>query len=208
MFTHSSVINTVSYSDGNTSYEEFLEKHQLTHQQNVYISQSIGRKSLNTSNVKTLVYEPNLQYGGYNNMKVIEQKNKGGKKNKPGKNLKDNNKVKYNNPPKFKKNGTIKFNIRYSISNMSNYPFHKILTHLKKRFNNQFKNSLSYETFNVKYINIKGGDKRYNTINILVGVNYNYAQGNEIANLGNKFQNYSIDEGNTKIIFILQNYEM
>ena len=43
-------------------------------------------------------------------------------------------------------------------------------------FNNQFKNSLSYETFNVKYINIKGGDKRYNTIHILVGINYNYAK--------------------------------
>tara|TARA_A100001011_G_C14230965_1_gene808808 strand:- start:97 stop:723 length:627 start_codon:yes stop_codon:yes gene_type:complete len=208
MFAHSSVVNTVSYSDGNVSYEDFLEKHQLKHQQNVYISQTIRRKSLNTTNDKTLGYEPNLQHGGHNNVKLIQQHNKEGKKNKPRKNLKDNNKVNYNNFFSFRKKGTVKFIIRYLISSKYSYPFHKILTYLKKKFDNQFKNSLSYESFNVKYININGGDKRYNTIHITVGINYNNPRALEISDLGNKFQNHTLNDANNQIIFLLQNYEM
>lgn len=208
MFTHSSLINTVSYSDGNISYEDFLEKHQRKHQQNVYISQTIRRKSLNTNNDKTLGYEPNLQHGGHKNVKLIQQHKKEGKKNKPRKKLKDNNKVKYNNFPNLKKDATVKFIIRYLITSKSSYPFHKILTYLKKKFDNQFKNSLSYESFNVKYINIKGGDKRYNTIHITVGIDYNDPCGLEISDLGNKFQNHTLNDSNNQIIFLLQNYKM
>lgn len=208
MFTHSSVINTVSYSDGSISYEDFLEKHQRKHQQNVYISQTIRRESLNTNNVKSLGHEPNLQYGGHKNVKLIQQHKKEGKKNKPRKNLKDNNKVKYNNLSNFKKNGTVKFIIRYLITSKSSYPFHKILTYLKKKFDNQFKNSLSYQSFHVKYININGGDKRYNTIHITVGINYNNPRGLEISDLGDKFQNHTLNDSNNQIVFLLQNYEM
>lgn len=108
----------------------------------------------------------------------------------------------------FRNSNEVKFIIRYLKTSVSNYPFHKILTHLKKKFNGQFKNSLSYESFKVKYINIKGGDKRYDTIHIIVGIDYNNPRALEIHDLGNKFQNHTLNDGGNQIIFLLQNYEM
>lgn len=38
-------------------------------------------------------------------------------------------------------------------------------------------------------------------------MNYNYPQEGEIIGLGNKFQNYTINDVSNRILFLLQNYE-
>lgn len=208
MYSFSSVVNTISYSDANISYADFLESHNQNHQKNVYCAKNSQKLNycLNTS----ILEDKHIsQDGGHNNnnMKIIDQYSNKGRKYKPRRNIKKIKNDSSDNETKLN-NGTIQYTLKYSFKRNLKYPFQKIISHLIHKFNNKFKKSLDYNSFIVKHITIKGCSKKYQLINIMVDVGYHNIRNHDIVNLGNKFEKYPINDDNIQVNFSLQNYKM
>lgn len=212
MFSLSSIVSTISICDNNsTSYEQFIHNHQERHNRNVLVAQSNTQRNVGFINHRD---KSLLHKGGYKkkNVKFIKQQppNNNYRKqshNNYQQNLTNNYQQtkKYNN----RSNSDIHYIIQYSFNNNNkNYPLNKILNHLSNNFNINFKNSLSYNSFNVKYIKVKGLDKSRHYISIHVGVNYNVLDTREISNLGNRFQVHPLYDNNTQVRFSFVNYKI
>lgn len=237
MFSLSSIVSTISICDNNsTSYQQFINSHQERHNHNVLVAQSNTQRKVGFSNHRK--EPPSYKGGYKKNQgKLIKQKQKPSNNNyrkqsnynhqKPPNNnyqkqlnynhqkTSNNNFQKQSNnylKPQtynYRNNGDVHFIIQYSFNNKNmSYPLNKILSHLSNNFNNNFKNSLNYNSFKVKYIKVKDCDKSKNYISIYVGINYNIIQSREINNLGNRFQDHPLYDNNTQVRFYFVDFKV
>ena len=217
MFTNSSLVNTISYSNGqDISYDDFLRNHEMQHQRNVLCAQSQSLKSISfIDGVKAIgadfFYGTSNQDNRKQNVKMIEQRPGYKIEKKP----KQKNKAKNHNSPhkqksRFNKIETVYYTIKYWTEKESVYPFNKILKHLTTKIcNNDFKKSIKCDTFDIKFIKISGLDKQEKLLSINVDITHNNNISNlEIENLANLFEKFTIYDYNNTVHFRLYHYRL
>ena len=233
MFSYNSVVNTVSYSDGkNISYEEFIRNHNNEHQKNILISKTQAKESLSfINNWKEIGYNfftgnnqdeythKMIEQASYEEQEVSNQKQKLNNQKQKLSNQKQklsNQKQKLKNKKNAdnkidnkKKIENINYTIKYMTKSGNTYPFNKILKHLTKKFcNTEFKKSIKYDSFCVRFININGLDKHEKLLSIDVNIKYDNLVDRDIQHFGKQFEKYPINDYNDSVYFTLYHYKI